>query len=282
MGAGFTFRMGRLFNPRSGRAVIVPIDHGIALGATQGLEDPRAVLARLIEAGIDGTLLNPGMARQTADLFASRGAPARVLTADLPLHSNVPGAVEEIRAYDLIAGIDDALRLGVDAVKTMIVWGIEHDLQMRMLARIGELRRACNEWDMPLMIEPVLWGEAIAEERRSDPDLIAHACRICVELGADVLKAPYVADHEALRALVARTPIPVVILGGKKVDRVADVLAMAEGAVRAGVRGVVFGRNVWQHDDPAGIVAALRRVIHDGVPAAEALQARSESAESWR
>lgn len=282
MGAGFTYRMGRLFDPRSGRAVIVPIDHGIALGATQGLEDPRAVLARLIEAGIDGTLLNPGMARQTADLFASRAAPARVLTADLPLHSNVPGAVEEIRAYDLIAGIDDALRLGVDAVKTMIVWGIEHDLQMRMLARIGELRRACNEWDMPLMIEPVLWGEAIPEQRRSDPDLIAHACRICVELGADVLKAPYVADHEALRALVARTPIPVVILGGKKVDRVADVLAMAEGALRAGVRGVVFGRNVWQHDDPAGIVAALRRVIHDGVPAAEALQAGSESAESWR
>lgn len=271
MGAGFTYRMGRLFDRESGRAVIVPIDHGIALGATEGLEDPRATLARLIEAGIDGTLLNPGMARQTADLFASRDAPARVLTADLPLHSNVPGAVEEIRAYDLIASVDDALRLGLDAVKTMIVWGIEHELQMRMLSRIGELRRACNEWDLPLMIEPVLWGNAIPEARRADPRLIANACRICVELGADILKAPYVADREALRTLVVQTPVPVVILGGKKVARVADVLAMAEEAVRAGVRGVVFGRNVWQHDNPAGIVAALRHVVHEGVPAAEAL-----------
>ncbi len=274
MGAGFDIRLGRIFDPRSGRTVVIPIDHGIALGATAGLENARAVLSRLIAAGIDGTLLNPGMARQTADLFAARGAPARVLTADLPLHSNVPGEVETIRAYDLIADVDDALRLGVDAVKTMIVWGLEHDLQMKIIARIGELRRACNQWEMPLMIEPVLWGPAIAEERKNDPALIAHACRICVELGADILKAPYVADQGALRDLVAQTPVPVVILGGKKVERVADVLEMAEGAVRAGVRGVVFGRNVWQHDDPSAIVAALRRVVHENVPADEALGVR--------
>lgn len=271
MGAGFTVRMGRLFDSASGRTVIIPIDHGIALGATPGLEDPRAVLSRLIAAGIDGTLLNPGMARQTADLFAARNAPARVLTADLPLHSNVPGAVETIHAYDLIADAEDALRLGADAVKTMIVWGVEHQLQMRMIARISELRRACNTWELPLMIEPVLWGPAIPEERKNDPELIAYACRICVEVGADILKAPYVADPVALQQIVARTPVPVVILGGKKVARVADVLEMAEGAVRAGVKGVVFGRNVWGHDNPTAIVAALRRVVHEGVPASEAL-----------
>ena len=281
MAAGFTYRMGRLFDHESGRAVIVPIDHGIALGATEGLEDPRVVLASLIAAGIDGTLLNPGMARQTVDLFAGRTAPARVLTVDLPLHSNVPGHVEEIRAYDLIADIDDALRLGVDAVKTMVVWGVAHDLQMRMIARIAELRRACNAWDMPLMIEPVLWGEAIPADQRSDPTMIAHACRICVELGADILKAPYVADPAALHALVTRTPIPVVILGGTKVARVADVLTMAESAMRAGVRGVVFGRNVWQHDNPAALVTALRRVVHEGVPVKEVIETM-EVGGTWR
>ncbi len=281
MGAGFTYRMGRLFDQQSGRSVIVPIDHGVAIGATEGLEDPRAVLSALIGAGIDGTLLSPGMARQTVDLFASRTAPARVLTVDLPLHSNVPGAVEEIRAYDLIATVDDALRLGIDAVKTMVVWGVEYALQMRMIERISALRQACNTWDVPLMIEPVLWGDAIPEARRSDPTLIAHACRICVELGADVLKAPYVADPVALQALVARTPIPVVILGGKKAERVSAVLEMAEGSVRAGVRGVVFGRNVWQHDDPTAIVTALRRIVHDGVSASRAIE-ETEGGRSWR
>lgn len=273
MGAGFTIRMGRLFDANSGRTVIVPVDHGLALGATAGLEDARAVLRRLIEAGIDGTLLGTGLARQTSDLFASRHAPARVLTADLPLHSNVPGMVEQIRAYDMIANIEDALRLGADAVKTMIVWGVDHDLQMHMITRISELRRACEGWDMPLMIEPVLWGNAMTPEQQTDPQLIANACRICVELGADILKGPYVADHDALRSIVAQTPIPIVILGGKKVARVADVLEMAEQAVGAGVRGVVFGRNVWQHDNPAGIVTALRRIVHEGVPAAAAAEA---------
>lgn len=277
MGPGFTTRMGRLFDRRSGRAVIVPIDHGIALGATPGLEDARAVLGRLIAAGIDGTLLTPGMARQTADLFAAREAPARVLTADLPLHSNVPGAVEDIHAYDLIAGVDDALRLGVDAIKTMIVWGVDHELQLRMIARISALRRACNAWDLPLMIEPVLWGPAVPPAQRVDPATITHACRICVEIGADILKAPYIADSTTLRTLVEQTPVPVVILGGQKVERVSDVLATAEQATRAGVRGVVFGRNVWQHDDPAGIVAALRRIIHDSVPAADAMPAATSA-----
>ncbi len=75
------------------------------------------------------------------------------------------------------------------------------------------------------------------------------------------------------------TCVPVVILGGKKVARVADVLAMAEESVRAGGRGVVFGRNVWQHDNPAGIVAALRRVVHEGMSAAEALDGEAAGAE---
>ena len=272
MGAGFITRMGRIFDQGTGRAVIVPIDHGLALGATQGLEDAPAVLERLIAAGIDGTLLGPGLARQTADLFAGRAAPARVLTADLPLHSNVPGMVEDIQGYDLIANAEDALRLGVDAVKTMIVWGVAHELQMRMIARISALRRECNAWDLPLMIEPVLWGPAVPADERADPARVMHACRICVELGADILKAPHIADPAAMRALVRQTPVPVVILGGPRVERVAEVLETAEAAVRAGVRGVVFGRNVWQHDDPAGIVAALRRIIHEGVPAARAME----------
>jgi DhnA family fructose-bisphosphate aldolase class Ia len=127
------------------------------------------------------------------------------------------------------------------------------------------------------MVEPVLWGKALSSAQQTDPTLIANACRICVELGADILKAPYVADQTALQALVAQTPVPVVILGGKRVARVLDVLVMAEQATRAGVRGVVFGRNVWQHDDPAAIVGALRRVVHGGVPAEEALDATGQT-----
>src|SRR5438045_3173391 len=71
MGAGFTYRMGRIFGGADGRAVIVPVDHGLLFGAIEGLEDPCALLERLIAAGIDGTLLAPGIRRQTAHLLPS-------------------------------------------------------------------------------------------------------------------------------------------------------------------------------------------------------------------
>ena len=271
MGAGFTYRMGRIFGGPSGRAVIVPADHGLLFGAIQGLEDPCRLLERLIEAGIDGTLLSPGLGRQTAHLFASRSSPARVLAVDLPLQSNVPGDAGDTLGYDLVGSVDDALALGFDAVKTMIVWGVEQALQIKMLARIAAVREACNRWDMPLMIEPVLWGRGLSEAQRTDPMIIAHACRVCVELGADILKAPPIADENALRLLVERTPIPVVLLGGARLGNIRDVLDTAELGMRVGCRAVVFGRNVWQHDDPAHVVRALRRVVHDGVSAQDAL-----------
>ena len=35
-------------------------------------------------------------------------------------------------------------------------------------------------------------------------------------------------------------------------------------AVAVGAKGVIYGRNVWQADDPAGMAARLRAVIHSG------------------
>src|SRR5579885_2366325 len=104
---GKQVRLGRLFHARSGRSLIVPADHGLSLGAVQGLEEPRTLLERLEGLGVDATLLSPGLAQTHADLFAHRGAPARVLTVDLPLLSNVPGEIGEVRAYAMIASVQD-------------------------------------------------------------------------------------------------------------------------------------------------------------------------------
>jgi class I fructose-bisphosphate aldolase len=123
--SGKAVRLGRLFNPASDRSLVLPVDHGLNLGAVSGLEDPRRLLERLEGLGVDATLISPGMARAHADLFTRRTAPARVLTIDLPLLSSVPGAPGETRAYGLIASVQDALRMGVECVKVLLVWGIE-------------------------------------------------------------------------------------------------------------------------------------------------------------
>src|SRR6185312_10473024 len=216
--SGKLVRLGRMFDPVSGRSLVVPADHGMTLGAVAGLEEPRLLLQRLEGLKVDATLISPGVARDTADLFARRTAPARILTLDLPLLSSIPGAEGEVRAYSLIASVQDALRIGVECVKVLLVWGVEPAVQMENLRVVAALARECETSEIPLMVEPVLWGAAIPEARRADPVLVANACRIAVELGADIIKGPYVADQDALATLVRRTPVPVVLLGGPRLD----------------------------------------------------------------
>lgn len=261
--SGKVVRLGRLFDPASGRSLVLPVDHGLNLGAVSGLENPRRLLERLERLGVDATLISPGMARAHADLFARRSAPARILTIDLPLLSSVPGAQGEVRAYSLIASVQDGLRMGVECVKVLLVWGIESAVQMANLQAVAQLARECEVSEMPLMVEPVLWGEAIPDERRADPALVANAVRIAVELGADVIKGPYVADTEALAAIVQRTPVPVMLLGGPRLDDARAVLQIAANAMASGVRGIVFGRNVFQRPDAEAMVRALRGIVHE-------------------
>ena len=268
--SGMRVRLGHIFDPASGRALIVPVDHGLVLGALAGLENPRSLLESLEPLGVDATLLGPGLAQLHGDLFARRSAPARILTVDMPLLSNVPGESSEVRAYAMIATVDAALRLGVDGVKAMLVWGIEPSVKMDSLRLIAALARECDRSGMPLMIEPVLWGAAIGDARHADAHLIANACRIAVEIGANIVKAPYVADMDALAMLVRNTPVPLVILGGPRLDSEREVLQIAEHATAAGVNGLVFGRNVFQRPNAAQMIKALRAIIHDNITASEA------------
>jgi class I fructose-bisphosphate aldolase len=96
MSAGLTYRLGRVFG-RDGQAMILPVDHGDMLGRVRGLEDPRVVLADAVTAGVDGLLMAPGLVRATAESFAERGAPARLLTLDTVLGVSAAAMVKRLR-----------------------------------------------------------------------------------------------------------------------------------------------------------------------------------------
>ena len=282
MGAGFDYRMTRLFGaPTGGRAMMVAMDHGTGVGNAQGTANPRAVLSSLVNAreAIDGILLSPGMACRTTDLFGTRAAPARILAVDLPLQTNIPGELGAFQSHIPTASLEDAMRLGVDCLKVLLIWGVTHPLQGQFVSNIVKFRQACTVWDMPLMVETVLWGEAIPDAKRADPVLIAHACRMSVELGADILKVPFLEDPDALSTLIEQTPIPIVVLGGPKAPNARTVLERAARSMSAGASGIVFGRNVYQYDDPPRISAALHRIVHEGISVDEAM--RSVGTTPW-
>jgi class I fructose-bisphosphate aldolase len=256
-------RMSRILNPKSGRSVIIPVDHGIVMGNVEGLEDPLKVLKQLINIGIDGTLLSPGIGKISIDLFSSKDAPGRILTADIPLLSTVPGGSGEVVGHEIIADVEFALRYNFDIVKVLLPWGEREHVQMEIVSVVSELANECDRWNVPIMVEPVLWGEAIPKEKRNDPKIIEHASRIALEIGADILKIPYTGDKAEFKDLVSDLKVPVFILGGPKMDNVEGVLKVAKESVEAGAKGIVFGRNVWQNPKMKDLVGALKAIVHD-------------------
>jgi DhnA family fructose-bisphosphate aldolase class Ia len=95
--------------------------------------------------------------------------------------------------------------------------------------------------------------------------MIALAARIAAEYGADFVKTAYSGDPDSFRTVVRGATVPVLVLGGDRMHTDRATLELTHGAIMAGAAGIAMGRNIWQASDPAGMVRALRAIIHDGV-----------------
>ena len=130
----------------------------------------------------------------------------------------------------------------------------------------------CDNWEIPLMIEPLLLGNHIPKDRRNDPELIAHASRIAVELGADILKIPYPDNGVALGDIVERSHVPVLILGGADMETPLEMFRTARESIQVGCSGVVFGRSVWQHNLIRELIRGLKDAVYRLLPEEEIVQ----------
>jgi class I fructose-bisphosphate aldolase len=260
--SGKRIRISHLLHPGTGKAVIVPVDHGIVLGSVPGLADPLAVIRRLDELNVEGVLLGAGLTKISVGIFERRDAPARILTVDYSIFGSVPGRIEVVSETEMLASVEFALRYDFDCLKAALIWGLEREKQVKNVGLIGRLAEECDRCGLPLMVEPVLWGEQVPAEMKNDPQTIEHAARIALEIGADLLKVPYTGVAESFAEMVARLSVPVLVLGGPKMGTLRDVLLIARDSIRAGACGVVFGRNVWQHPAMDAVIRALQEVVH--------------------
>ncbi len=256
-------RINKIYNKEKGKSVIIPIDHGFYLGNVKGLEDPYKVMETLIEEKIDATLMSLGIAKITQDLFNVKDAPAKVLTIDYPMHSNIPGEFLGHIEHEMAFTVEQALKWDFCAVKVMLPWGLKPELQMKVIKNIANLQHECDRYEMPLMIEPLVLGECIPEEKRNSAEMIAHAARLSLELGADILKIAYTGDKESFKNITERSHVPVIILGGPKMNGVSDIFRVAKESVQAGGKGVVFGRNIWQNDRMVDLIRGLKDAVYD-------------------
>jgi fructose-bisphosphate aldolase/2-amino-3,7-dideoxy-D-threo-hept-6-ulosonate synthase len=153
-----------------------------------------------------------------------------------------------------IASLDTALRMDADAIAVSVFFGRTGDVDIyRWLA---ELTDASQAYDMPVVAEMMP-----PQDNFYDAKAIAHAARIGMELGADIVKTNYCGDIDRFRQVVAAAPVPIIVAGGPGGGADDSTVGVARDAIEAGAVGVAFGRRVWQADDPEDVTRQLKEVI---------------------
>ena len=263
---GASLKLGRLFDQRSGRSFITAYDHGGVLRVPPEAGKPLEVLKKIVAGEPDGVLLSPGMLKQGAELFAFRGAPVPILRADWTvLDERMKDLGEQ---YRVLCSPGDALAAGAGAMVMYLIMGPEEGTMFAdNVQAISEAAAEARAVGIPFIVEATLWGSRMEDQK--DPELLAYCCRIAAELGADAVKTEYTGDPASMAGVVDACPVPVLTLGGAKGGSEEDVIEAARGAIQGGARGLIFGRNVWQADDPVKMAADLREAVHGSVPVAQ-------------
>jgi putative autoinducer-2 (AI-2) aldolase len=247
---GLKNRLARILKPDSGKTVMLAVDHGYFLGPTSGLEAPRKTIEPLLPYA-DSLMLTRGVLRTSVPPEAGVPIVLRV--------SGGTSILSELSNEGITTSMEEAIRLNVAAVALSIFVGAPHERET--LLSLSRLVNQAERFGIG-----VLAVTAVGKDMVRDARYLSLACRIAAELGAHFVKTYYCDGFEEV---AGTCPVPVVIAGGKKIPE-KEALELASNAVRHGARGVDMGRNIFQSEAPVAMIKAVRAVVHEAAPAAEA------------
>lgn len=263
---GKNFRLGRILQ-RDERTLIVAMDHASISGPMPGLEKPGETIKKVIEGGADAIMTNFGVIRQFYALM--NGQVATILRIDGG--PSIYGLEEfaKITEWNMLYNVEEAVKMGVDGVVAMAFLGVP--CESATLKNLGKVAEECQAWGMPLLAETLpMPGEKIKDPY--DAEHVSVAARIGHEYGADFIKTYYTGSPESFKKVTETCPIPVLIAGGPIMDTAQNVLEVVKGAIDAGGKGVCFGRNIWQHENPTAMTRAIAKIIHEEATVEEAMK----------
>lgn len=241
---GMKNRLSRIFNPQSGRTVMLAIDHGYFQGPTTGLERIDLNILPLVPYA-DTLMLTRGILRSIVPPSTSKSIVLRV--------SGGTSILKELSNEQIAVDIEDSIRLNVCAMAVQVFIGGEFEresiMNMTKMVDIG------TRYGIP-----TLAVTAVGTDMARDARYFRLATRICAELGAHYIKTYYI--DEGFETVAASCPVPIVMAGGKKIPE-PDALTMAYNAVQQGASGVDMGRNIFQSEDPVAMIQAVKAVVHD-------------------
>ena len=250
---GMKNRLSNIFNPKSGRTVMLAIDHGYFQGPTTGLERIDVNILPLIPY-TDTLMLTRGILRTIIPPTYTNGIVLRA--------SGGPSILKELSNEEIAMDIEDAIRLNASALAVQVYIGGEYET--KTIQNMTRLIDMGNRYGIA-----TLAVTAVGKDMVRDAKYFRLACRICAELGATYVKTYYVAED--FETVTASCPVPIVMAGGKKIP-VLDALTMAYNAVQEGAAGVDMGRNIFQADAPTAMIQAVSKVVHENLPPQQAYE----------
>ena len=250
---GMQNRLARIFNPKTGRTVMLAFDHGYFQGATTGLER------------IDVKIMP--LAPYAATLMLTRGilrslVPPSFTQSIVMRASGGTSMLKELSNEEIAVDIEDSIRMNVSAMAVQVFIGGEHEKQS--IINMTRLVDKGTRYGIP-----TLAVTAVGKDMVRDARYFRLATRICAELGAHYIKTYYV--EKDFETVTASCPVPIVIAGGKKIPEL-DALKMAYNAIQQGGAGVDMGRNIFQSEAPVGMIKAVRSVVHENETAEKAFE----------
>jgi len=241
---GIKNRLARIFSQKSGKTVMLAVDHGYFQGPTTGLKKPREAINPLMPY-CDSLFVTRGILRNCINPLANTPIFLRV--------SGGPSVLGELSNEDITTSMKEALRLNAVGVGMSIFVGEKNE--DRTISNLGRLVNEAEEYGMP-----VLAITAVGKEMARDARYLGLACRIAAEIGAHMVKTYYCAED--FEKVVESCPVPIVIAGGKKIPE-RDALEMSYNAISKGAAGVDMGRNIFQSENPVAMIQAVSAVVHE-------------------
>jgi 3-hydroxy-5-phosphonooxypentane-2,4-dione thiolase len=251
MDFGMKNRLSRIINPKTGKTVMLAVDHGYFQGPTTGLRNLKDSITPLTSHA-DCLFITRGMVRNCLDPRSNVPICLRV--------SGGPSILGDLSNEDVITSIEEAIRLNVSGIGMSIFVGARNE--DRTISNLGRLINEAERYGMP-----VLAVTAVGKEMGRDARYLGLACRIAAEIGAHFVKTYYCEDFYRV---VEGCPVPVVMAGGKKIPE-KDALEMTFNAIKEGASGVDMGRNIFQSGNPVGMIKAIKAIVHKGASVDEAL-----------
>ena len=273
------FRLNRLFNPISGRCFDVAVDHGFfnEYAFLQGIENMQKAVDIIIEANPDAIQLTPGQLKYL-QRTPGKAKPALVLRTDV---ANVYG--NELPSTAFSKMIDRPILQAVRADAACVCINLfsipgAPEVTAQCINNIIKIKTEADHYGMPLMIEPLVFrpnSERGGYQVDGDLKKILPLVRQAVELGADIIKADPCDDvNEYHRVVEIAGETPVLVRGGGRATD-EEILQRTSILIEQGVSGIVYGRNIIQHADPALITKVLMGIVHENKSFEESIEMMS-------